>query len=460
MRRFKLTYRPLVILLSVICFAGCSQEELIDKQDMEQSQVNAQLVLSLDMPQSSTRATSTVPLSGTAKENKCTRLTLFLISADKASDIQAFTIDGDISLKKITIFNIEGTKEGEKKIFVAANMPDTQIEQIKNAAGHNPVMTIDDIKDIATEGKFIMTGQALDESNNSETITIKANQATKIKATLTRVMSKVLLTCSTQNKNGMEYVKLAQDNGYIRLKDVHYLLKTTNKKFFPFAKANNEDPNFAMDKTLGEDYSLNFFDAATDEKEGETAVKFDSNRLIDDDGRYVEGLYCLENTISGIEGDYSLDLSNPHRVATHLKIAAKFTPKNIDGMKNLSENEASGKLNGGTFYTYKKAPTSAKDMCYSNPEEGIKYLKSQYGLTATSQDFVTHEGGWQRYETFVNSVTQFNTDASVVRSKYYILNAKSFTAPLIDKTIEVNTTIAGWVNKGKTTVDIETGNNK
>lgn len=457
MRRFKLTYHPLVLLLSIICLAGCSQEELMEKQDMEQSGVNAQLVLSLNMPQSSTRAASISPLPGTATENQCNRLTLFLIGTINASDIQVFTMNGDISLNKTIIFNIDGTK-GEKKILVAANMSDTQIEQIKDAKDHNPVLTINDIKDIATEGNFIMTGQALDESSNSETITIKANQVTKIKATLTRVMSKVLLTCTTQNKDGIEYATLSQDNGYIRLKDVRYLLKTTNKKFFPFAKANNEDPNFAMDKTLGEGYSLNFFDIATDEKYEEVAVKFDSNRLIDGDGRYVEGLYCLENTISGIQGDYSLDLSDPHKVATHLKIAAKFTPKNIDGMRNLSESEAMSKLTEGTFYTCIKSPVKA--MCYSSREKGIEYLKSQYNIHTTPEDFVLYEGGWQRYDTFVNSAKEFNTGAGVLRSKYYILNVKSFTAPVMDKTIEVNTTIAGWVTKGKTTIDIETGNNK
>lgn len=457
MRRFKLTYHPLVTLLSIICLAGCSQEELIEKQDMEQSRVNAQLVLSLNMPQSSTRAASSTTLPGTATENQCNRLTLFLIGTTKASDIQVFTTNGDISLNKTIIFNIDGTK-GEKKILVAANISDTQIEQIKNATDQNPVLTIDDIKDIATEGNFIMTGQALDESSNSETITIRANQVTKIKATLTRVMSKVLLTCKTQNKDGIEYATLSQDNGYIRLKDVRYLLKTTNKKFFPFAKANNEDPNFAMAETLGEGYSFNFFDKATDEKYGAAAVKFDSNRLIDGDGRYVEGLYCLENTISGIKDDYSLDLRDPHKVATHLKIAAKFTPKNIDGMRNLSESEAMSKLTEGTFYTCIKSPVKA--MCYSSPEKGIEYLKSQYNIHTRPEDFVLYEGGWQRYDTFVNSAKEFNTGAGVLRSNYYILNVASFTAPVMDKTIEVNTTIAEWVTKGKTTIDIETGNNK
>lgn len=457
MRRFKLTYHPLVLLLSIICLAGCSQEELMEKQDMEQSGVNAQLVLSLNMPQSNTRAASSTTLPGTATENQCNRLTLFLIGTTKASDIQVFTTNGDISLNKTIIFNIDGTK-GEKKILVAANMSDTQIEQIKNATGHNPVLTINDIKDIATEGKFIMTGQALDESNNSETITIRANQVTKIKATLTRVMSKVLLTCTTQNKDGIEYATLSKDNGYIRLKDVHYLLKTTNKKFFPFVKADNEDPNFAMAETLGNGYSFNFFDIATDEKNGAAAVKFDRNRLEDGDGRYVEGLYCLENTISDIKGDYSHDLSDPHKVATHLKIAAKFTPKNIDGMRNLSESEAKSKLTEGTFYTCIKSPVKA--MCYSSPKKGIEYLKSQYNLHTTADDFVLHEGGWQRYDTFVNTAKEFNTGAGVIRSNYYILNVASFTAPVMDKTIEVNTTIAGWVTKGKTTIDIETGNNK
>lgn len=114
-----------------------------------------------------------------------------------------------------------------------------------------------------------MTGQAVTEGSNSEIINIEEHKMTRIKATLTRVMSKVLLTCTT--KSDTEYVNLTKDNGYIRLSDVHYILETTNKKFFPFKKANNEDPNFPMSTTLAANYDANFF-TATNVTAGENAV--------------------------------------------------------------------------------------------------------------------------------------------------------------------------------------------
>ncbi len=44
------------------------------------------------------------------------------------------------------------------------------------------------------------------------------------------------------------------------------------------------------------------------------------------------------------------------KVATYLKVAAKFTPKNIDGETNLTEQEAKNRLSGnGTFYTCKRS---------------------------------------------------------------------------------------------------------
>lgn len=459
MRRFKLTYHLLVVLMSAVSLSGCSQDEFFEKQNTAQSQVEAQLILSLNLPQGSTRATNPTTLPGTTAENECKKITLFIISATDNSNIQDYSISGESLEKKQMLFNIADT-QGEKRIFVAANMSEAQIAEIKYAFDHNPSLTINNINDITTNNGYLMTGQAYVENDNSKTITIKANQTTEIKATLTRVMSKVLLTCTTKKTNEIEYVNLAEDNGYIRLDDIRYVLQTTNKKFFPFAKANNEDPNFAMSETLGKDYNFNFFDTTIDETNGETAVKYESNRLADGENRYTEGLYCLENTISDISGDFSDDLSTPKKVATYLKIAAKFTPKNIDGQKNLTEDQAIKKLSGGTFYTCRKAPTGAKEMCYSSQAEGIKYLKENYNLTVTDNDFTGYEGGWQRYETFLNSPTDFNANASVVRSNYYILNVTSFTAPLVDKTIEVNTTIVGWVNRGTTTIDIETGNNK
>lgn len=371
--------------------------------------------------------------------------------------IQDKTVTGE-NLENEFLYFIVNTSIGEKYIFVAANMTDEQIKAVKTATDHNPEQVIKDIKEVTTNYNFVMTGQAVTEGSNSEIINIEEHKMTRIKATLTRVTSKVLVTCTTKENTG--YVNLTKDNGYIKLSDVHYILETTNKKFFPFQKANNEDPNFLMSTTLQAGYEANFFTAATDVTKGEIAIQHDVQRIEGSENPYTEGLYCLENTID-VDGEYSNDFSDPQKVATYLKVAAKFTPKNIDGITGLSEQDAKKKLSGnGTFYTCKKGTALAKEMCYSSIEKGINYLNSEYNLTVTTNDFTTYEDGWQYYETFVNSPTSFSKEAGIVRNNYYIINVRAFTTLQSDKTIEVNTTMVPWVLKGRTTIDVETGNNK
>ncbi len=455
MRHSKLTYNLLVALIAIAGFSGCSQDEFIEEKDL-QPQIEAQLMLSINLPQIGTRAINEETLSGTAEESKCRKLTLFIMNTD-GTNIQDKTVTGE-DLENEFLYFIVNTSIGDKKIFVAANMTDEQIKAVKTAADHNPEQVIKDIKEVTTNYNFVMTGQAVTEDSNSEIINIEEHKMTRIKATLTRVTSKILLTCTTKEKT--EYVNLTKDNGYIRLSDVHYMLETTNKKFFPFQKANNEDPNFLMSTTLQANYDANFFAAATKVTEGEIAIQHDTQRIEGSENPYTEGLYCLENTID-IDGEYSNDFSDPQKVATYLKVAAKFTPKNINGITGLSEQDAKKKLSGnGTFYTCKKGTALAKEMCYSSIEKGIDYLKSEYNLTVTPNDFTTYEDGWQYYETFVNSPTSFSKEAGIVRNNYYIINVRAFTTLQSDKTIEVNTTMVPWVLKGRTTIDVETGNNQ
>lgn len=455
MRHLKLTYNLLVALIAIVVFSGCSQDEFVEEQEM-QPQIEAQLMLSISLPQIGTRAINEETLSGTAEESKCRKLTLFIMNTD-GTTIQDKTVTGE-DLENEFLYFIVNTSIGEKYIFVAANMTDEQIKAVKTATDHNPEQVIKDIKEVTTNYNFVMTGQAVTEGSNSEIINIEEHKMTRIKATLTRVTSKVLVTCTTKENTG--YVNLTKDNGYIKLSDVHYILETTNKKFFPFQKANNEDPNFLMSTTLQAGYEANFFTAATDVTKGEIAIQHDVQRIEGSENPYTEGLYCLENTID-VDGEYSNDFSDPQKVATYLKVAAKFTPKNIDGITGLSEQDAKKKLSGnGTFYTCKKGTALAKEMCYSSIEKGINYLKSEYNLTVTTNDFTTYEDGWQYYETFVNSPTSFSKEAGIVRNNYYIINVRAFTTLQSDKTIEVNTTMVPWVLKGRTTIDVETGNNK
>lgn len=455
MRYSKLTYHLLITFISLIYFSGCGENNdlFIDTHPQkEKSMIQATLLLSLKDLDIHTRANSYF-LAGTEEENRIQKLTIFIVDA---SEVKDYSFIANIPDDKKIFINVT-TSEGIKTIFVGANMTTEQIDAVKNAPDKNPEQSLNEISKIATNNNFLMTGQAVSNDGSKE-IQIVADETIPINVSLNRVVSKVLLTCSTDNVDGVEYISLPEKNGYIRLSDIHYVLSTTNKKFYPFAKANNEDPNYGITKTISESFESNFFTSPETVMAGAPALKFDATRIKKEVGRYTEGIYCLENTID-LEGNtYSGDLSIPKKVGTYLKIAAKFTPKQINNITVLSESEAQQKLANGTFYVCKKASENIKKICYSSIDAGKEFLKG-YGITElTDEDFIVYEGGWQYYETFINSPKDFSENSGLLRNNYYIVHIKSFTAPIQEKTIEVNTIVASWSIKGITHIDIETGN--
>lgn len=449
MRYSKLTYSLLMFLTSLMCLTGCIEDRLIDenKAIREEAIVEAHLFLSLNMPEGKTRVANTVTLPGTDIENKFKKLTLFIMDT-QYSNIQDYTVEDQNGLNKSLYFNV-GTTEGDKYIYVGVNMTDKQINDLKTN-WNSAQMLSTSINELTGANGFLMTAQAVTGDDVNPRINIAAHKITNITASLNRVMAKVLLTCHSED--GI-HVKLSDNSkGYIRLADVHYELETTNKKFYLFEKNNNEDPNYSMTETLGQTFNDNFFAFSGKVEESENiAIKTDANRL-SGDNPYKEGIYCLENTVF-VDFNYGNDLNYPKKVATYLKIAAKFTPMYIDSENKLSEEEAIKKLTNGTFYICKKAPEGKKHICYSTIANGISFL----GGDISKDDFIEHTGGWQNYETFVASPTTFTEASNLRRNNYYIVNVTSMNAPIQDKTIEVNTTIAAWTVKGKTTVDIETG---
>ncbi len=449
MRYPQLTYYLLTFLTSMMCLTGCIEDRLIDENKAigEKAIVEAHLFLSLSMPEGKTRTANTATLPGTDTENKIKKLTLFIMDTEY-SNIQDYTVEDQNGLDKSLYFNV-GTTEGDKYIYVGVNMTNEQINKLKTN-WNSPQTLSTSIDELTEVNGFLMTAQAVAGDGGSKTINIAAHKVTNITAGLNRVMAKVLLTCHSED--GI-YVKLSENSkGYIRLADVHYELETTNKKFYLFEKDNNEDPNYSMTETLGQNFDDNFFAFSGKVEESKNvAIQTDASRL-SDTNPYKEGIYCLENTVS-VDSDYGNDLSYPKKVATYLKIAARFTPMYIDSESKLSEKEATEKLTNGTFYICKKAPEGKKHICYSSIESGITFL----GGGISKNDFIEHTGGWQNYETFVTSPVTFTETSNLRRNNYYIVNVTSMNAPIQDKTIEVSTTIAAWTVKGKTTVDIETG---
>ena len=86
-----------------------------------QPQIEAQLMLSISMPQIGTRAVDgEKTLSGTTEESKCRKLTLFIMDTN-GTNIQDKTITGE-DLENEFLYFVVNTSIGNKKIFVASKI--------------------------------------------------------------------------------------------------------------------------------------------------------------------------------------------------------------------------------------------------------------------------------------------------------------------------------------------------
>ena len=463
-----------MLALAAIAFAACSNEDIVPggKDNNDVVNLDGDAWVALSVQSTKTRALNTPNQdNGTADESNITAVKAVFfdghVNTSVVTKIVTFS-DEDINNlpNRTSAFKVPSTS---KAVLIIAN-PQNLARTIKEGDKYedvNEIVTLSTEAEVTTgvakSGGFVMTNAKgdLEPSESDGTAKNLALYSTAIAATnspltirIDRISAKVRVYVKADSGDDDDL----SDNATIDKVNTKWYLNVTNKKFFPFKKANNEDPNFPMSTTLAANYNANFFTAVTNVTAGENAVKYDIQRIEEDDKRYTEGIYCLENTIN-IDTESSNDFSDAQKVATYLKVAAKFTPKNIDGETNLTEQEAKNRLSGnGTFYTCKKVPTSMKDMCYSNISTGIDYLRES-GLTVTANEFITYEGGWQYYETFVNSPTDFSVASGIIRNNYYIINVTAFNTLQSDKTIEVNTTMIPWVLKGRTTIDVETGNN-
>lgn len=446
MKRFKYTYQLLAALTFTMCLGSCTQDDnILTPGEENTNEYKTTLVLKVGTPATSTKANTTT-LSGTDKENALNRLDLFIVQNGKLT--KKYSQTGS-NLQSPVVFILEGTDIAAADIYVAANMTQNQADGITET-NLNPAIGITDITEVTGTNGFLMTGKVTDK------VTIEKEKTTNASVTLDRVMSKVLLTCDTEEGNDA-YVKLAdQKNGYIKLSDVHYELANTNRKFYPFAKDGYEDPNYAVNDDLLNNLTNNFFAGSEVTTNSKAAVKYVASKVnTDDENRYTDGIYCLENTVNMTDftASYESSLNIAKQVGTYVKISAKFTPAFIDDAANLEEATAQAKLTNGTFYTYKKAADNKKHICYSSIDKGISL-----NAGSSAKDFTEYTGGWLTYETFVASPSEFNEESNLERNNYYIMHITSMTAPIREKTIEVNTIVAGWTQKGTTVVDIETNN--
>jgi hypothetical protein len=457
-----------VSMLGTFSLVGCSAADDLTPDATKDAEA-AKLVLTLNSNTIQSKAETGDVLNGTTAESTISTIAVVFTNLnDQIEKVISYT--GLTSTNRLIVLlnNAGVTLDTAHHIYLIANASSVPASgDIKTAIG-----TITNISDVTTANKFVMVGQAT--ANSSTSISLATGTTVMADVALTRVVAKVVLTAYV-DANG--YVKnvVASDgseNGYIKAADMQYKLQTTNKSYYFIQKTNNADANYSMSDVLaksGTTYNyktgiygfdnLTQWDAAATTGTAITA-RDDARYVTGNANPYTEGVYCLENTTddgSSLGFTDAEKLTVARMVTTYLRIAAKFTPKYIDGLTGYSATEAAAKLTNGTFYTYTKAGSDIENVCYSSIANAKTFLTAR-GYTVDESCFKTFTGGLVYFNVFVNGKSFDATNSSLKRNDYYIVNVGKIYAPIIEPTMQINTKVTSWAQKGTTVVPVDTAN--
>lgn len=365
-------------------------------------------------------------------------------------------------------FDLRGRK-GIKRFYVGANMTQlhigaftengTMIDLGDADDGHSiagRLMTVDHTsgegsnilmtgtvsgKNGQTDFDITELGDQFEMSMADDAITIRVETP----VSLTKAVSKVLMTCSVNSQDGKDFVNITDVKdqetgtdtytGWLHLENVRYILNTLNLKTFAIyqektdaAGAYLDDPNLDMGEmvekristadgswTYGpknlENYLDNFVYYNTQsmvemltweqEEDGSgtetymdcrsrTATKYDEERLgVDSGNHYTEGLFCPENMVhKDIEFTDEDEFSAANRlVSTHLVIGGKYVPKSIYILENEGQNDETLVL-----YTSSAEEESAgllkSDL---NEDLGVTYEDGTFWYEINDHEYYTYK---------------------------------------------------------------------
>ena len=375
-----LVYRHIIKYCSLLIIAfsmiGCAADNFSAEVE-EEEVVPGDLVVSINVNldgngSSRSRAEADeVRIPGTDVENKLSHGHLFLQNLDDdGNPVKGQTMYYvKVSLNEgENTFKLKNIDFGRKRVYIAANLSDEQARHFATTAnveyeiplamqgkGYGMTQEYARATDIAM---FCTEGQILDFIENK--LYVFDNPFT-----LKRLVAKVHVTATISNTNGIEYCTLAGSMagiGWIRLKNVKYLINGLNTKSYLMQKYNNntpEDPNFSIENNIQvQDNNINpvncedfYFNSIKSVSEYESnfaqAEKYDASRIpVSNDNSvdnpYTEGLYCPENTFAlpavGQKREAFYDYkSDAWPMVTHLIVSAKFTPKKIVVERSLAD---------------------------------------------------------------------------------------------------------------------------
>ena len=334
---------------------------------------------------------------------------------------------------------------------------------------------------------------------------------------LVRMLAKVhlLFQCYPSPNDG--FVKITEPGsldpadfgefGWSKLEDISYIVNTVNKSTkiiqpeYGGAYASYEDTNHSMTDLLQKgleweyksgagDHFLGFAEYLSGDHDAAWAKwsakpeKYKENKApfgTCDDGTYVNGLYCLENTTDDSELSLMTDDEKkyvPFMVATHIIVKARFVPRYIisgtdiggapvtesfdasacsDAFEFLAE-EIDAEDENGNSIDYPKGTFFTRDMKEFYSYDGMMAVIASKGYPRKS--FAAYPGGYGFYYSYIHGGTDGTTgqvkfvgaESGIFRNHYHILSCSLMKVPAtpgsFNQLMMVNSKVVDWNPKG------------
>lgn len=426
------------------------------------------------------------------------------------------------------------TTVGKKHIYLGANMAPGHIEAFEAGRPYASVETtaekvLSSVMTVNTDGSgqdILMFAQATqtvtdEATNTSTTSNVIELSASSIETptllddvTLERVVSKVLLTCNTDDNTNVTVKDFLgyEDGGFCTLENIYYMLNMTNKKVYVQRTLDETgnyyiDPNYSIYGWVEYSATNKVFMLKDRDDYEQNFVHYDANSMmsITEDGfvpfastgtmkqhpmryeadkvgnsatptnHYTEGIYCLENLVSVPSGFLSASGKSNNDVAdlvsTYMLIAIRYIPKNIyvvegEGYKVetfTDLNDVLARLPKTDDY-----PEGTYWMLNTDGTKGYFTYDAMQRAVKEGSDpdlFQPFIGGWSYYTTYIdgevkdNSISYNDVSAwGLERNHYYILHVTEITAPgssVMDNPMRINSVTIPWNDRGGTEVEIK-----
>lgn len=502
----------IMCILSLLSLAGCSEDAvLLNGQTNVSGKTLLTLNFSIEGEDAASRAVDddAPEHPAAAWENNIVTLQVFIKHADNTWEAPIYLWDITGSPYTIELDELDLT---QTTVYVGANLTMAQaqafIQQETDDAAYtftnNAFDLVTDLSPYSTDNAdltgrrhmamFCTEGIAPQVIETDEDG--KSTKYTTSRFSLKRMVAKILVTCEadetlTGGETNVDYVPVSESfEGWIRQSDVKYLVNGLNRKTFIMQQINSEvseaqayanvvDPNNELSVTNAnnDDFYFQPIEGEYDSPYLRATLPFAEAEL----SSYTEGIYCPENTFAL---DETITLEGQQAQITHVCVAAKFTPRNLQVEYDLfnyvaeqqdiepdikedieelrpsnidevvtvecpseavarqlllSSLQRANNRNGfpeGTYFYHNKEKAFYTYGAMGRDGVSMDDIDTNPGVFG---DFVPYIGGWGYYYTYVDNRKDYNPTpddwnefyrhGQVERNRYYILNITGFSRP-------------------------------